>query len=156
MKIDVHEVGLKEAKAEMHRMAESLERKKINSIERRNAKPMLTAMKQGSPSPRIADMTAITTRQSKRPTAPPIGIRIGVINNDAGKFPDFTAPALASVLEHGTQERFRRAATSFGITIGVASTGSVSPSPWLRPAWDSNVKQFVAKTIKSFERQVNG
>lgn len=146
---------MKEALAELQRIEKSLDRKKINSIQRRNARPMLQDMKNDSPSVRIAKMTAITTRQSKRPRAPRIGIRIGVINNDASLFPDFSAPALASVLEHGTDERFRRAAKSFGFSIGTQSTGKVTPSPWIRPAYDRNEKQFISKTIKSYERQVN-
>lgn len=146
---------------ELERMEKSLTRKKINSIQRRNARPMERDMKQNAPSTRIAEMTAITTRQTKRPSAPPIGIRIGVINNDKSKFPDFSAPAMASVLEYGTEERFRSSAKMFGFTIGTASTGSItpgqgSPSPWIRKAYDGHEKTFIAKTIKAYEKQVQG
>lgn len=150
------EADIDGALAELERMEKSLSRKKINSIQRRNADPMLEDMKQGSPSVRIAKMTAITTRQTKRPRAPRIGIRIGVINNDASEFPKFTAPAMASVLEYGTDERFRSSAKMFGFVIGTASTGSVTGDPWIRPAYDKNEQAFIAKCIKSYERQVNG
>ncbi len=147
--------NMPEVKAEFARLERKLERKKINSIQRRNARPILQAMKNGSPSQRIADMTAITTRQSKRPRAPRVGVRLGVINNDASRFPDFSAPALASVLEYGTNERFRTLKTA-GITTGRQSTGEVDAHPWIRPAWDNNVQEFIAKTIKSYDRAVNG
>lgn len=146
--------GMDEALREFERLKKSMEREEINKIQRRHARPMLSDMKSNSPSNRIASMTAITTRQRKRPRAPRIGIRIGVINNDASLFPDFSAPALASVLEHGTAERFRKAAVSFGIVIGTQSTGSVTASPWLRPAWDTNKERFIAKTIRSMEKKV--
>lgn len=153
IQVDASEMG--EFKAEMRRMEKALDRDTVNSIQRRNARPMLQDMRSSSPSTRIAKMTAITTRQSKRPRAPRIGIRIGVINNDPGLFPDFSAPALASVLEHGTGERFRTLKRG-GIITGRQSTGSVKASPWLRRAWDRNAQQFISKTIKSYERAVNG
>jgi hypothetical protein len=159
--INISTIGDKEALKEFERLQKSMSRKEINKIQRRNAKPMLRDMKQSAPSLRIAKMTAITTRQRGRkfqPAAPRIGIRIGVINNDTTLFPPsekISAPALASILEHGTPERFRTAAKAFGITIGVQSTGKVRPKPWIRPAWDRNESTFVAKTIKSYERQVN-
>lgn len=142
-------------KKEMQDLQESLDRKKINQIQTRNARPMLADMRMSAPSTRIAAMTAITTRQSKRPRAPRIGIRIGVINNDAGLFPTLSAPALASVLEHGTDERFRTMKKG-GFITGRQSTGSVTAGPWLRRAWDRNVHQFISKTIKSYEAAVNG
>ncbi len=147
--------NMPEVKAEFRKLERKLERDKINAIQRRNARPILQDMKSGSPSVRIADMTAITTRQSKRPRAPRVGIRVGVINNDASRFPDFAAPALASVLEYGTNERFRTLKRA-GIITGRQSTGSVDGAPWIRPAWDRNVQTFIAKTIKSYEAAVNG
>ena len=147
--------NLPEVRAEFRKLERQLDRKQINAIQRRNARPILQAMKNGSPSTRIADMTAITTRQSKRPRAPRVGIRVGAINNDTSRFPDFSAPALASVLEYGTRERFRTLRRA-GIITGRQSTGEVSPSPWIRPAWDNNVNEFIAKTIKSYEAAVNG
>lgn len=152
--ISIRAEGLDDVRKEFERMKKQLERKEINKIQRRHARPMLQDMKNDAPSTRIASMTAITTRQTKQPRAPYIGIRIGVINNDASEFPDFSAPALASVLEHGTKERFRRAAKSFGISIGTQSTGSVKGAPWLSPAWDRNVESFVRKCIDSMEKQI--
>lgn len=151
--IDI-KVDNKQALRELRELQDKLDRKSINDIQRRNATPMLADMKQNSPSVRIAKQTAITTRQTKRPRAPRIGIRIGVINNDPALFPEFSAPALASVLEHGTDLRYRRAAKSFGISIGTQTTGKVTPKPWIRPAYDRHVKTFIAKTIRSYEKQV--
>lgn len=152
--IQVDERELSEMFRDMKKMEESLNRKEINSIQRRNAKPILEDMRSGSPSVRIAKMTAITTRQTKQPAAPPIGIRIGVINNDTALFPKFSAPATASVLEHGTEERFRADGKYFGVIIGAASTGRVKPGPWLRPSWDRNVRGFIRKTEQSYIRKV--
>lgn len=153
--IKVDQTEMRAFKREIERLESALNRKKINSIQRRNARPMLNDMKAGSKSARIAKMTAITTRQSKRPTAPKVGIRIGVINNDPSMFPDFSAPALASVLENGTPERFRTL-KSAGIITGRQSTGSVTAEPWLRSAWDRNEQAFISKTLKSYEKAVNG
>lgn len=153
--IQVDRSEMRDFKREIERLEKSLDRKKINSIQRRNARPILNDMKSGSKSTRIAKMTAITTRQSKRPAAPKVGIRIGVINNDPSLFPAFSAPALASVLEHGTAERFRTL-SSGGFVTGRQSTGSVTAEPWLRRAWDRNEQSFITKTIKSYEKAVNG
>lgn len=145
--------GIKEATAELKRLERSLPRNEVNTIYRRNANPMLRAMKQGSSSDNIAKMTAITTKQSGRSRAPKVGIRIGVINNDVNLFPDFSAPALASVLEHGTDERFRNI-KSLGIITSQQSTGKVMAKPWLRPAYDANEADFIAKTMKSIIKKV--
>lgn len=157
--IDISTNDLKEFRDEIQKMERAVGRKKVNASIMRNLGPMLKDMKQNSPSVAIAKMTAKTTRQTKRPTAPPIGARIGVINNDKnftinGRQPffDFSAPGMASVLEYGTKERWRRSAKSFGISIGVQSTGSITGKPWIRPAYDRNEKQFIAKTLKTFER----
>lgn len=164
--IQVNRAEMAEFTREMKRMEKALDRKKINAIQRRNARPIEQDMKQNSPSgqtdeggvDRIAQMVAITTRQTKRPRAPRIGIRIGVINNDPALFPDFSAPALASVLEYGTEERFREESAGWVVT-GHASTGAIPESDkrkWLRKAWDSNVKQFVNKTERSYIKAVEG
>ena len=124
---------------------------------RPNLRPMLKDMKQDSPSIRLAKMTAMTTRQVKRPRAPYIGYRIGVINNDTSLFPPnegISAPALASILAHGTKERFRRAAKYFGISIGTQSTGSVKGKDWIGAAFDKNVDSFEERTIKDMEDKV--
>lgn len=152
--IEITKAEFRKFNKEIDRISKSLDRDTVNSIQRRNATPMLMDMKAGAKSERIAEMTAITTRQSKRPRAPKVGIRIGVINNDPGLFPTFSAPALASILENGTDERFRKLKKA-GFIIGRQSTGSVNAGPWLRPAWDRHVQNFIAKTIKSFEAAVN-
>lgn len=154
--IQVNRQEMAEFKREMKRMEKALDRKKINSIQRRNARPIEQDMANNAPSTRIAKMVAITTRQTKRPRAPRVGVRIGVINNDPALFPDFTAPALASVLEYGTEERFRTL-ESGGFITGRVSTGRMPDThKWLRKAWDRNVKQFVNKTERSYIKAVEG
>lgn len=153
--IQVDKRDLADFHKEIERMRDALDRKKVNSIKRRNAKPMLNDMKANSKSVRIAEMTAITTRQHKRPRAPRIGIRIGVINNDTSKFPKFTAPALASVIEHGTAERYRTL-KAFGFITGRQSTGAMPAAPWLRPAWDRHIESFLRKTEKDMMDKVTG
>jgi hypothetical protein len=152
--VDIRAEGTEEFKKYIREWGKEFSREEINRVIRPNLNPMLKDMKQNSPSVDIAKMTAMTTRQVKRPRAPRIGYRIGVINNDVSKFPDFTAPALASVLAHGTKERFRRAAKSFGISIGTQSTGSVKGKDWLGAAFDRNKDTFEAKTIKDMEAKV--
>jgi HK97 gp10 family phage protein len=142
-----------EFRKEMKRLKRQLNRKEVNRIKMRNARGMVRDMKQGAPSHNIAAMTGATTRQIKSPRAPKVGVRVGVINNNVVKFPKFSAPALASVLEYGTAERFRRL-RALGVTVGAISTGKVKPKPWLRHAFDRNVKQYIKKTIKSMERRV--
>lgn len=132
---------------------DAIDRKFLNSTLRRNAKPIEQDMKQGSKSDRIEKMIAITTRQTKRPRAPRIGVRVGVINNDPALFPTFTAPALASVIEYGTNERFRRLKAGFFIT-GRQSTGEMPSAPFLRPAWDSNVNTLIQKSERTILKRI--
>lgn len=154
--VTVHKGEFKAFFKEMERLEKSLDRKSINAIQTRNARPMLQQMKSDAPSSRFEKVTAITTRQTKRPRAPRTGIRIGVINNNASLFPTFSAPALASVLEYGTTERFRSLKAG-GLVTGQVSTGRMTDNHrWIRKAWDSNVTNFIEKTIKSYERKVNG
>lgn len=132
----------------------AIDRKFINSALTRNARPILNDMKSNSKSDRIARMTAITTRQSKRPKAPKIGVRVGVINNDTSLFPTFTAPALASVIEYGTAERFRKLKAGIFVT-GRQSTGEMPSAPFIRPAWDNNINSLISKTEQSILRKLD-
>jgi hypothetical protein len=97
-------------------------------------------MKASSPNYKdFASVTGVTTKQSGIQRAPKIGVRVGVIKNDSAEFPTFSAPALASVFEYGTQERFRQLKAG-GLVTGRVSTGRIKAGPWLRPAWDRNEK----------------
>ena len=76
----------------------------------------------------------ITKKDSSFPMTKLIGIKGG---NKLGT-KTITAPALASILEFGSVERFKKDG---------ASTGFVKPKPWLRPAVDTNA-QTVTDGIK--------
>lgn len=135
---------------------DAIDRKFLNSTIRRNAKPIEADMKQNSKSDRLAQMTAITTRQSKRPRAPRIGVRVGVINNDLALFPPnekISAQALASIIEYGTEERFRQLKT-IGIVTGRQSTGEMPEAPFLRPAWDKNVGEMLRKSEATILKKI--
>lgn len=122
----------------------SLTPKFMKSTHRRNLKPMLLDMKGNSKSLRLAQMIAVTTAKRK---AGDYGAKIGVVKNNVKLFPKFSAPALASVIEYGTNERFTNAG---------ASKGSVTMEPWLRPAWDRGVKGYMDRTEKSIIKKVEG
>jgi hypothetical protein len=72
----------------------------------------------------------ITKKDSTYPTTKLIGIKGG---NTLGT-KTITAPALASILEFGSVERFKKDGSS---------TGFVKPSPWLRPAIDTNAQSVM-------------
>ena len=151
--IEVDRMTMKEFRRETDRMAQAFGRKKINEIQRRNIRPMEDEMERESPSVDVGAMTGVTTRQKKQPRAPRIGIRIGVINNDPSLFPKFSAPALASVLEYGTQERFQKLKRG-GFIVGKSTGAMPDKHRWLRLAWDRNVKQFVVKTEQSYRKLI--
>lgn len=134
-----------EFQAELSRIQR--ERKAINepwmkSTHRRNLTPIANAMKSNSKSTRIAKMIGITTAKSKSPS---YGAKVGVIKNDATLFPKFSAPAKASVIEYGTDERFRGIRAG-SIVVGAISTGEMPSVPFLRPAWDNNVNGYMKRT----------
>ncbi len=137
---------------EMKHLKNSLSRKEVNIILMRTTKPMATEMAQEAPSNRLGAMVARTTRQGKRPRAPRIGVRVGVINNNPGMFSKFTAPALASVNEYGTGERFRKIKLLF--LTGKISTGKMPSRPWLIPIWDKHKLPMMRKSVKSMTTKV--
>jgi len=151
--VRANQMELDAALKELRRMERAIDRKSVNQAQRRNARPMLNDMKQNAPSDKISRMTAITTRQTKRPRAPGVGVRIGVINNSTALFPDFSAPALASVLEYGTEERFQKLKRG-GFIVGKSTGAMPDKHRWLRLAWDRNVKQFVVKTEQSYRKLI--
>lgn len=113
---------------------------------RRARKHFVPKMKSNVHSARLMDMISVTT--ARKFTRGPRSVRVGVVKNDASLFPKFSAQALASVLEYGTDERFRQT----GI-FSAESTGSVSPHPALRPAWDENVGPFMEDVERSIEKK---
>ena len=134
----------------MDKMKKSLPAKWMKSTIRRNCKPILDDMKTGSNSVKLAKMIGATTSVRR---AGPTGVRIGVIKNDKALFPKFSAPALASVIENGTKERFRQI-KSRGLVTGRISTGSMPSAPFLRPAWYKNAPTMAVKTEKAILKKV--
>ncbi len=156
MSIKVDKNDFREFNREMNRLKREFTRDPVNKIMRRHARPIVNEMKQNSPSTRLQRTNVIgtTTKQTGNRRAPGVGIRIGIVKNGSkDDFPDFTAPALASVLEYGTEERFRTLVAG-GVVTGRQSTGSISGAPWIRPAWDRNRAAFILKTIESMRRKV--
>jgi len=95
----------------------------------------------------------ISRTVAKKRVGPTPGVLVGVIKNDTDIFPKFSAQALASVLEHGTPERFRKT-RSIGLITGKVSTGKVNPMPFLRPAYDLNIRGVITKTEESITKKV--
>lgn len=136
------------------KMSRSIDRKYLKSTQRRYAKPMVADMKSSSKSTRIADMISVTTAVKR---AGDYGVKVGVVKNNISDFPKFSAPALASVIEYGTAERYG-VLKKHGLITGYYNTGSMPSAPFLRPAWDRNVQSLMDNTekaiIKRIERSV--
>lgn len=148
--IEVNRKEFDDALRFIQSMEKSLDSKWLKSTMRRHANPIIEDMRQRSHSVRLVSMIDITTARRK---AGPFGIRLGVIKNDPQKFPKFSAQGLASVLEYGTPERFRKLHAA-GLVTGRVSTGSISAKPFLRPAWRMGINGMVEKTVKSIEKKV--
>lgn len=135
-------------------MENSITPKWMKSTLRRRSKPIVQAMRRNASgyvgSSRIAEMVGVTTAKRR---AGDWGAKVGVVKNDPDKFQDFTAQALASVIEYGTDERFRKLKAGAFIT-GRQSTGRMPAMPFLRPAWDQNVNAFMNGVEDSIERKV--
>ena len=141
--IELNKGDIKKAIQELRKINRNLSEKAVRRILKKNSNPIVQAMISGSPSARIGRAIGKTTRKR---SAPPFGVKIGVVKNSTTEFPDFSAPALASVIEYGTDERFRR--TSLASAV---STGKITAKPWLRPAYDANESTFVRKSVKDLE-----
>lgn len=146
-------VGLGEAIQALNEMSKLVKDDKwVQSVQYRRAnKHFIPAMKRNSKSKRLPKMIGIT--RAKKYVKSPRGIRMGVIKNDADLFPKFTAQATASVIEYGTDERFREL-SKFGITTGRQSTGEMPSAPFLRPAYDNNVGAFMADVEQTFLKKI--
>lgn len=126
--------------------------KKLKAMQRKASKPMVTAMKAGSKSTRLAAMTGATGRKKY---APPLGIRVGVVKNQKALFPDFAAQPLAAVIEYGTPERFHKITAAGGLVVtGRKSVGRVRPTPWLRPAYDANINRLQDRFRADAEKEL--
>ena len=133
----------------IQKMQKSLDEKWVKQTHARNMRPIAQAMKANSKSARISRMIGVTTAKSKTPD---YGARVGVIKNDPALFPDFSAPALASVIEYGTDERFR--GTGGAIVTGAVPTGRIKPSPFLRPAWDHHAGRMMKNIEEAIIQRV--
>lgn len=137
----------------------SIDGRWLKNTQRRRLKPMVNAMKAKSPSRRIAKSIGVTT--SKR-RAGDYGVKVGAVF-ERGLFDKFSEPALASIFEYGTrQERFRGGSSFLNVTLrsSKASTGEVNPHPFLRPAWDTHINQFMddveESILKKIEKEIDG
>lgn len=150
--VQINQKELSEALQSLDNMIEAIDDSKfVKSLFRRQAKTHFVGdMKRNSPSVRLAKMVDVTT--SKKLTGS-FGARVGVVRNDVSLFPKISAQGLASILEHGTVERFRNSKRA-GIVTGRVSLGKVESEPWLRPSWDSNVEGFIRDTEDSIVRKI--
>ena len=92
----------RESLKEIQRMESSIDPEWMKSTLRRRARPIENSMRRNAEgylkSTRIAKMIGITAAKSRTGDW---GAKVGVVKNDPVLFPDFSAPALASVLEYG-------------------------------------------------------
>lgn len=150
LNIRVNEAEFRQGLDLLKKASKSLNKKWTLSLLRRKARPIVNDMKTSSPSNRIAKMISITTSKKYTKGA---GIRLGVVHNNKAMFPKFSAQALASVLEYGTVERFRRL-KKLGIITGRISTGRVTSAPYLRPAWHGGRERMISETVKEIKKKI--
>lgn len=156
--ISVEEREFKKALETFEEMEASIDARYLKNVQRRYAmKEMVPDMKRSSHSVRLEKVIGVTTSKKR---AGDLGIKVGII--DAGKaddFPDFNAYGLASVIEYGTAERYRQL-KSVGLITGRQSTGDMPAFPFLRPAWDRNVRKLMSDVetaiLKRIERAADG
>lgn len=132
-------------------MRNALEPRYMKNVQARVARrTIIPAMKARSKSARLDKMISVTTAKRR---SGDLGIKVGVVKNDTSLFPKFSAPALASVIEYGTAERYRTL-KRFGLVTGQQSTGEMPEAPFLRPGWDSTVSQFMREVEDALEKKV--
>jgi hypothetical protein len=137
--ISVDEQEFHEALKSVEDMHDSIDPRWLKNTQRRYASDIVSAMKRNSKSVSLQPMIGVTTAKKR---AGKLGIKVGVVKNDPQEFEDFSAQALASVIEYGTAERYRTL-KSAGLITGRVSTGAMPAAPFLRPAWDNNVADFM-------------
>lgn len=150
--VSVEEKEFAEALQVFEKMEESITPRWLKNTQRRAAmKEMVPAMRRNSLSTRLEDFISVTTAKKR---AGDLGIKVGVVKNDVDTFPDFSAQALASVIEYGTAERHRELKAAGILVTGRQSTGVMPAAPFLRPAWDAHVKSFMDDVQDAIERKV--
>ena len=127
---------------------ESLRKIQKKALKQTEQRMILTA-----PLEKFKPVIAMTTAQ--RRGVPPGGVRIGVVKNNVIDFPKFSAPAMASVFEYGTAERFRQL-KNMGIITGKASTGHFNAQPWLRKAVDDTIDSYARDFLREADKLVEG
>jgi hypothetical protein len=143
--IHINPAELANARKALERAVKEQSGAVYNSILRKATRGMIEDMKRNAPTAdndNVERNIAMTT--SKKYTHGS-GVRVGVVRNNTVNLPNFSAQALASVLEYGSIERVR----STG-----GSTGSVASRPWLRPAYDRHAGQVIKEVEAEVERIV--
>ena len=148
--IEINERELSAALADLRNKATELDEKRARQIQHKNLRPMRMAMVAGSKSARIGRMIGVTAAKKY---APPFGVRIGVVKNKVSEFPVINAQGLAAIIEYGTDERFAKVRTG-GVVTGGISRGSMPAEPWLRRAYDANVRGFVRDTERDYIKEI--
>lgn len=149
--VSVQEKEFVEALKSFERMEEAITPRWLKNTQRRYAGPMVNDMKRNSKSARLEPMIGVTTAKKR---AGDLGIKVGVVKNDVDAFPEFSAQAMASVIEYGTAERYRQLKAA-GFVTGRVSTGRMPAAPWLRPAWDRHVSTMMDKTEQAILRKID-
>lgn len=150
--IEINEAEFQSAIKSFDKMIHSMNEKEVRKIQKASAKVyFIEEMKRNSHSVRLERMISVTV--AKKNHVPPYGVRIGVVKNDNALFPDFSAQALASVIEYGTAERYRQLKAA-GFVTGRVSTGKMPVAPFLRPAWDANVLAFMQDVERAIQQKV--
>jgi HK97 gp10 family phage protein len=144
--ITVDSGTLRRTKRELFNLSHKLEPKQLNRILKKAAQPIVRQIRANSKSSRIAAMVGITASHKWTGGA---GIRIGVVKNSKTLFPDLSAQGLASIIEYGTKERYRRA----GLTKAVA-LGKVTPTPFIRPAYEGGKGAMINEIEKQITEAV--
>src|SRR5690625_1020067 len=148
--LDINEKELQAAIKKIERLGKTLDEKWMKQTHTRHLRPAARAMRTNSKSARISKMIGVTTARKK---SPPFGARVGVVRNNAALFPKFSSYATASVIEYGTDERFRKK-KRFGLITGRISTGAMPSSPFLRPAWDGARGEFIKNVEQAIDKRI--
>jgi len=153
--VEVDKKEFNDALQTLSDMEEAIDDSWIKRTLRRKLGPMESEMKRkvlsNFGSERLASVIGITTAKKRIKSS--VGAKVGVVKNDASLFPEISSFGLASILEYGTVERFRRI-EKMGVITGRVSTGRVKPNPYLRPTYDKKLPDVIKEFEKSVERKV--
>lgn len=148
--ITIDKVGFTEAVRMFKNMHESLDERWMKNTQARRLRPIANEMKRETRSRRLMRVIGVTTSRKK---APRMGAKVGVIKNNVSLFPKFSSYATASVIERGTDERFRHTRAGSFIT-GRISTGKMPADPFIFKTWNRNKRQFFRDMADSIERKI--